>query len=821
MNNKGTIAITQIFLLVMGIIAITYIIGSSIEVVSAAGTIEGTPCESGQKTCEGFISMRCSFDTPHVWKTSIDCSFTNQFCSAGICIDEPDINLDPPGEEGGINLGEIALKTLGIAGSTAIGGMTTNYLRTGKFFNPGAGGAGAGAEIASTAADVAYEAAYEGALAEGLTTEAALAAGEATITGAGTEATVVSGIFAESTPVWASLVGIAISAAIAVSVGLAVRYAAQALGLSVQQAQSLGWTASAVTITTLFLSGAHIGQIPLGFFTGAGGLGSALGLSGFAAGLVAPGIGLLIGAIVFFATFKKESVQTVIFQCNMWDAKEGKEAKDNCELCNKQGILPCTEYQCKSLGKQCELINVGTDEAMCVYSSINDLEYPIIEPWEDILLENYKYTPDNSISPPDRGVYVQYMRASDKCVPAFTKVSFGITLNEPAKCKINPTRTNSFDEMGNLFLSGGRSLYNHSYTTSLPSASSLEAENITLENGGNYEIFVRCEDNEGNANLANFVLKFCVDDGPDLTTPTIMITNPLNQAPISYGTNSTEMYAYVDRPSDCKWSRLDQSYDNMENSMDCAQGVTEMNALQLYRCKTVLDGLKDNFENKFYFRCKSYPTLSESERIVMENSYEYTLFGTRPLLISEISPNDTIIEDASDIIKVNLEVKTSAGYNDGQAFCSYSGTGEDKDYNLFSETNSYEHFQELWLPEGDYEYKIRCIDLGGNADVKIINFHVESDTEAPEITRVYREGDDLKLITDEEAECRYGTSSNVGCDYNFEEGTLMISIDNDFEHYVDWESNTNFYIKCGEIREGGIYPLQNECSLIVRPFDIL
>jgi len=49
----------------------------------------------------------------------------------------------------------------------------------------------------------------------------------------------------------------------------------------------------------------------------------------------------------------------------------------------------------------------------------------------------------------------------------------------------------------------------------------------------------------------------------------------------------------------------------------------------------------------------------------------------------------------------------------------------------------------------------------------------------------------------------------------------MITIDNDLEHYVDWESNTNFYIKCGEIREGGIYPPQNECSLIVRPFDVL
>ena len=125
----------------------------------------------------------------------------------------------------------------------------------------------------------------------------------------------------------------------------------------------------------------------------------------------------------------------------------------------------------------------------------------------------------------------------------------------------------------------------------------------------------------------------------------------------------------------------------------------------------------------------------------------------------------------------------------------------------------------MWLVEGSYEYYIKCFDLGGNTDNSMITFDVEIDTSTPEIVRVYRDDNYLKLITDEEAECRYGTSSNVGCDYNFEEGTLMISTD-DLKHYVDWNSNVNFYIKCGEIREGGLYPPQNECSLIVRPFDI-
>ena len=803
MNNKGKIAIMQIILLVVGIIAITYMLGSSIGIVSAEE-------EGGECDCPSHCTVSGNWVSGGFCDDNGECHYTSSVPDPSRCpelepIDSIQGQIENP--RGGfvdtlIGVGEGALG----AAAAEIG---RHYVKKHILKGTIKAVTEKGIETAVTTG------------AEGSVTTAGekiLADIAAMDMGAGTGETAVT--FAETNPVFAQFVGIAISAAIAVSVGLLVRYGAEALGASVSQAQSLAWAASAGTFTTLALSGAHFGSIPLGFFGGAGGIGSALGISSsFLAGAIAPGIGLVIGAIVFFATFKKESAQTVTFQCNAWDAKGGDEVKNNCELCNRQGILPCTEYQCESLGKQCELINVGTDEAMCVYTSINDLEYPIIEPWEDILLENFKYTPDGRMSPPDRGVYVDYTKSSDKCVPPFTRLSFGVTLNEPGKCKISPERTSNFKEMGNVFLSGSNTVYNHSYTTSIPGGFALEAEEIPLENGGNYEIFVRCEDDAENSNLAEFVFKFCIEDGPDLTEPTITITSPFNQAPISYGTESIEMTAYVNKPSDCKWSRLDQSYDSMENTMTCAQSVTEMNALQLYKCQTTLDGLKNSAENNFYFKCKSYPMLEESERITMQGSYEYTLIGTQPLLIDEITPNDTIIEDSTSVVEVNIEVKTSAGYNEGQAFCYYSATGKDKDYNLFGETDSYEHSQKLFLPEGDYEYKIKCIDLGGNAEVQMINFHVESDTEAPIIVRVYYENDNLNIITNEEAECRYGTASNIECNYDFELGTLMLDVDN-LLHYVEWDSDLTFYIKCKEDRETGIPPAPDKCTMIVRPFDI-
>jgi len=527
----------------------------------------------------------------------------------------------------------------------------------------------------------------------------------------------------------------------------------------------------------------------------------------------ATGIGIAVAVAVYYTQYEEEKTETITFTCKPWDAPTGG---DYCEECNKQGELPCSEYQCRSLGQSCQLVNPGTDEEKCVWVNRNDVEYPIIEPWVDALLDDYRYRPDNTISPPDRGVIIWNDGSTTGCAKAFTPLTFGITLDEPAKCKIDFLRKDTFDEMGYYF--GGSSLlrYNHTQVMSLPGSSAFASENLTIQNDGDYELYVRCQDANGNHNTANFVFKYCVQKGPDTTPPLIVTTNLLNGMPIAHNTSSIDLEVYVNEPvpadGGCKWSRVDQSYDDMEeSSMACSSRIFEMNAQMLYTCSTTLTGLKNEFENEFYFRCK------DNAGNVNKESYEFSLIGTQPLVISDIGPNGTI-KDSTELVKVTLEAETSAGYKEGEATCYHSETGDDDDYVMFLYENAdnlgHKHSQDLWLPEGDYEYFIKCCDLGGNTDIKTVSFHVESDSESPIIVRAYHEETYLKLITNEEAECVYDTTN---CNYLFGDG-ITIAVRDETSHFTDWNTKINFYIKCRD--EYGNQPDPDKCSMIVKPVKI-
>ena len=87
--------------------------------------------------------------------------------------------------------------------------------------------------------------------------------------------------------------------------------------------------------------------------------------------------------------------------------------------------------------------------------------------------------------------------------------------------------------------------------------------------------------NNGNHNTANFVFKFCVEEGPDTTPPLIVTTNLLNNMPIAHNQTETDLDVYTNEPADCRWSRLDQSYKEMENNMTCVSRITEWNAQML------------------------------------------------------------------------------------------------------------------------------------------------------------------------------------------------------------------------------------------------
>ncbi len=551
------------------------------------------------------------------------------------------------------------------------------------------------------------------------------------------------------------------------------------------------------------------------------------------------GVGIVTAviAIITIITFlkRKGEQKLVTFECVPWQPDTGG---NNCEKCNKQGILPCSEYQCQSLGQGCQLLNEpGSAEALCVWVDRGDSEYPTIRALDSALMEDYSYTPTNKISPPDKGVLISYDKATSTqmiddrkigCVEAFTPLRFGITTfdkddeGEPAVCKIDSIRKKNFDEM-DFYMDGSSTFkYEHTQTLSLPGSDALAEEGIEITSeGGIQEFYIRCQDANGNANTAAFVFKFCVDEGPDETPPKIVTTDLINNMPFAYGQESINVNVYINEPvpSDggCRWSYNDQGYENMKHDMDClgADSLTDMNAQGLFTCATNLDGLKDGVKNRFYFRCQ------DKAGNVNKDSYEFILLGSQPLVINSASPNETTVKDSTDPVKVTIEVKTSAGYKEGEATCYYKkGDEQEKDYEQFSETISHQHFHDLWLPGEpggkSYTYDIKCIDLGGNADSSRISFGVETDIEAPIVVRAYHEDTYLKIVTNEKADCVYDVTD---CTYNFDGGISMASADDGISHFADWNTKLNFYIKCRD--QYGKEPVPGTCSIIARPLQIL
>ena len=508
-----------------------------------------------------------------------------------------------------------------------------------------------------------------------------------------------------------------------------------------------------------------------------------------------------------------------IFGSYTWAPPQGGT---DCYKCG-EGIIPCTKYQCQSLGEGCELLKEDEGEGTCIHTNPNDIEPPIIKPWEDALKNSdYSYSPDNTISPPDKGVIVKY-KDLDCGIPAYEIFSFGVQLVNDignaklGRCKYSFTRKDSYENMSDLFLSNRKSKSNHSISFKLSGVENLEAEDI--EGTGEHTIYIRCENRNGYANDENFVFKFCMDKGPDMQAPIIEETNPLNGKPIQFGQTSVLTKVFTNEPADCRWSHTDEEYDEMTETMNCSQSMVEMNANMLYKCTTTLTGMKDEVENKFYFRCRDQPVGVADEDRNTNPTYVYTRMGTRPLVIDSVTangfPTGATIKDSTISVKVTLKAVTSAGYKDGQAWCKYKKkTDADTRYNLFDNTNSYQSTQDLWFERGDYKYTIKCEDAGGNPATQEIDFSVDTDFLPPVVTRAYNEGDSLKIITDENADCVYDTTS---CSYDFEDGIKMTSSDG-LAHTTKWDTKNNLYIKCKD--EYGVQPTPNDqCSITVRPFN--
>ncbi len=510
-------------------------------------------------------------------------------------------------------------------------------------------------------------------------------------------------------------------------------------------------------------------------------------------------VGLVAMAAIIILSWKETSTQIVTFTCMPWEAPLGG---GNCADCNKDPMRPCSEYRCKSLGQACDIVNKGTDKEQCVWVSKFDVNSPTITPWTQPLTQGLGYSPITG-RPVERGTSI-VKNGANKCLQAFTPLKFGLITNEPAQCKSDYSPKN-FSDM--QFFFGGSNYYeiNHTQIMSLPSPNSDNSANPLFKNDGTMDLWVQCQDANGNRNADLYLVEFCVDKSPDTTAPVIQDFSITSGSPVQYNIDQVPIEVYTNEPAQCKWSRQDKTYETMENIMNCASSALEINGNLQYTCSQNLTAIKNRENNDFYFRC-----IDNAGNKNMEST-KLTLRGSQPLNIISMKPNSTIY-GSTTTVPVSIEVTTDAGSDEGKSTCFYNGTLT-SGFNEMYETDNYISRQSLDLTSGRYSYQIKCVDNGGNVAQGNVVFDVIVDKQAPQVTRVYRD-QALKIVTNEDAECSYSTQT---CNFPLTTGVKMeysnINVKNQL--FAPWSVGTVYYIKC--IDSYGNQPLPSECSVIVTP----
>ncbi len=520
--------------------------------------------------------------------------------------------------------------------------------------------------------------------------------------------------------------------------------------------------ATAAVLTVLAVAFPATIGTALGSLGVVGSLGTIAGLSVTVVGLVIVVIVVIIVYLIFGGAKVKE--YHVIIDCKPWQAPVGGK---NCEQCLDQKKVDtlefydtCTEYKCKSLGQNCQFIpeNAGTERVACYNSNPNDVNSPKIEPWPEALTQGF------NINTIDQGYEITPE------VPYYEKIEFGIKTNELSQCKISQEHKGSYEEMTFYF---GDSFYQREH-------------NITINpqvGGQTFEYFVRCRDGSGNANAAEYAIRFTTTKEPDKTAPRIEGTSIKDYGYVLVSVKETGFAAYINEPADCKWSFTDQKYDAMDNVFYCQDEPTNALGYDTYACYAILN-LTAQGINTYYFRCQDRSEFKNQNH----QSYAFHLTSTNELKITSQSPEGTLL----DTVSPTLSVTTEAGAEDGKAKCYYTDdkTRDARLWPEFYETSSTIHSQPLLnLKQGEHNYGVTCKDAASNEANTTISFKIDKDVKPPKLEYIYIDTVALHLVLDEPSTCEYNNAT-----FNYGEGINMQGAGTD--HNTASVGEQYYYINC-------------------------
>ena len=566
--------------------------------------------------------------------------------------------------------------------------------------------------------------------------------------------------------------------------------AGAAIGYLVAELFGLQGDAVLIVVITGAITGLVVGLI---YLQGTGGFAAAAGPFLFWVIVIV----LIVALILSLLGIGEVRYIEVGFSCLPWQPPLGGT---DCSKCDDDSVRPCSKYKCESLGQTCEFINEGSEDALCYDSAPNDVSAPRINIWEEVIGEGFEYVGAQE----NVGVRIESSESEDGCIQEITQVNFGIEIDEPAQCKVFDEHTSTYEDMNEYFSGSNLYKYNHQRLQEMPPLSELGVPGVDPERRGEFDLFIRCQDGNGNSNINEYVVNFCVSPANDITAPIINQFIPESPGYVALGITEKPLQLYTNEPADCRWASTDMDYFSMEENTFCENGI-EQGTPNGWLCNTLLDVPEgENEEIDYYFRCLDKPWLSgdadpynDGNRTVNTQSTIYQIIRTtEELIIENIIPIDgTIISVGGEPVALDVEIHTSGGL-DGNADCALSFNGPDY-YSPFFETGGDTHSQHLGTVfAGEHTIDFRCTDEAGNVATANTNFIIEVDDDGPIVTRVYDGGGTLTVITDEPAQCSYEHNS---CSFSFEDGTLMSG--ENLVHTTSFELGLTYYIKCRDVYE--------------------
>ncbi|MAG02493.1 hypothetical protein CMI42_04090 [Candidatus Pacearchaeota archaeon] len=489
--------------------------------------------------------------------------------------------------------------------------------------------------------------------------------------------------------------------------------------------------------------------------------------------IVASMIGALLG---FLFGISWIITKNVYFSCLPWEPPDGGE---RCNECNSLDI-PCSEYRCESLGSLCKLQNKGTGNEICLAREVNTT-LPVITPFETALSEGYEY---KDIS---KDGFEIVNASTNRCIEAYTSVDFGIKVDPFARCRISNNSRDDYGDMSDMFgPKGNHILPAHMTKMFFPNPEAFRnSYNLTDEEIvelGKWNFYVKCKSSSGKVNPRPYQIKTCINPGPDLTSPRITFTSPLQNTYLGFGEEEKDVLFYVNEPSECRWSNEDVDYSEMTNNFECETRASVFTQFG-WKCEDTLD-VKNN--TKFFIKCQD---TSENNNVMTE-SFVYELkHSNSELVIDDVLPkkDERIISGVSPT-SVKLRLGTSGGAVNGESVCRWEGNGFGDSFRYEKSNGSSVHDYQVNLIQGKYAIDFFCEDIAGNVANDSTNFVVKIDKFGPRITRIYNDAG-LKIVTAENAECRYDFKRN----FVYENASKMIGVEK--EHHTAWLLKT-YYVQC-------------------------